>query len=887
MADLPKGAARISPSGARPAVKDKEESFVTGVARQFVGGLEDITDLIASPLESTFGTVLVGPGGVEFLGPTEVRKRKQTGDFPRLGGGTREQPTDIFGASARFAGQTAALAGPVGRLAGTVAAPTAAATRVGRVAQFPQKIVAQAGQTFAKSPVATTAVETGFGATAGAGGFVASKIFPDSDAAEIVGQLVGGTAPALTPTGLLIRTSGGIKNALRILRHPFTEIGGRQRAAARAQRSVPIEKREEVLKQLEKETTIDPETGKPVLTPGQRTGEPGLLSLERAVMESSEELTRISDLRISHANEVIQRSLVELGDPSASAIPPIKEAQRYLDNLLDTRLRISAQRVDERILELGPKASREQANLVAREEIEKALLSARLQEKELFDVIPETTAVPFREVKATFNSFLKELGKPQHTDIPDVAKQFLGDKSKDFFGKHTPAGFKKDETTIREMRSLQSKLRAEARNARSGDKKNLNMARIADDLADSITEDLAKAAAGPEVSDAISMAVGFSRNLNERFSTGTVAKILGRTAIGDRVPPGLTLEQSIGISGPKAREALDDLIKAFDSPEAPKSELLIESAKDYFRSRFMLAAVERGQLNMRAAQRFIKQNDEVLKRLPDLKSQIDEVIESGELLEFAKRQRSRVSFDDPRISKATMLIEKGPVETFRQISKLKPDQAAKEIQQLINRVSSDQTGEALSGLKAGFIEFIMSGARTSARDVRGAQFVSGFALRDALVVPGTRSAANRLFSNDELKRIGIITRDLINLEKRRTAAIPQEGIIGDKPSKLLETVAGIAGAAVGRSEGRRLGVGGTVQIPGIMANRFREMVKVGVKDPASRLIRDAVEDEELFKELLMAPITENGLKLSRQAERRLNVWAVTVLAEQGGAFDER
>ena len=80
----------LSPQPRDLLAKENEESFVTGVARQFVGGLEDITELVAGPLESTFGTVLVGPGGVEFLGPTEVRKRKQTGDFPRLGGGTRE-----------------------------------------------------------------------------------------------------------------------------------------------------------------------------------------------------------------------------------------------------------------------------------------------------------------------------------------------------------------------------------------------------------------------------------------------------------------------------------------------------------------------------------------------------------------------------------------------------------------------------------------------------------------------------------------------------------------------------------------------------------------------------------------------------------------------------
>ena len=233
-----------------------------------------------------------------------------------------------------------------------------------------------------------------------------------------------------------------------------------------------------------------------------------------------------------------------------------------------------------------------------------------------------------------------------------------------------------------------------------------------------------------------------------------------------------------------------------------------------------------------------------------------------------------------------MLIEKGPVEAFRQISKLKPAEAAKEVQQLVNRVSNDKTGEALSGLKAGFVEFLLSGARGTARDIPRQSFISGFALRDALLEPGTRAAANRVFSKDELNRIGIVTRDLIRLEKRRSAEIPKEGIIGDRASSVFEAAAGIAGAAVGRAQAMRLGIGGTVQIPGIMAKRARDLLNAGVKDPASRLIRDAIEDEVLFRELLMAPLEQEGKALSKEASRRLNAWTAVVLAEYGGTFRE-
>ena len=166
----------------------------------------------------------------------------------------------------------------------------------------------------------------------------------------------------------------------------------------------------------------------------------------------------------------------------------------------------------------------------------------------------------------------------------------------------------------------------------------------------------------------------------------------------------------------------------------------------------------------------------------------------------------------------------------------------------------------------------------------GRKFISGFSLRDTL--QNTRSSASRLFSADEIKRLDTIVDDLVKLEKRRAATIPPEGIIADKPHKLVETIAGITGAAAGRSEARMMGVGGTVQIPGIMAERFRALAKAGIKDPAGRLMRDIIFDEALFKELLQSSLEDGGKTLSKVAARRLNIWTASVLAEYGGAFEQ-
>ena len=95
-------------------------------------------------------------------------------------------------------------------------------------------------------------------------------------------------------------------------------------------------------------------------------------------------------------------------------------------------------------------------------------------------------------------------------------------------------------------------------------------------------------------------------------------------------------------------------------------------------------------------------------------------------------------------------------------------------------------------------------------------------------------------------------------------------------------VAGLGGAASGRIYAHKLGLAGTVQIPGIMASRFRDLVASGVRDPATRLIKDAVGDEKLFLELLNAKTLDGTLP--DKAIKRLNAWAVVVAAEHGGTL---
>ena len=875
-----------------------EDGFRSRMVGQGVAGVQDVTGLIAEPLERTFGTVIHTPdGGWEAIGPEEATRRQEEGTLPGLSDlASKDEPATVLEAGVRAGGQML-VGGPIGGRVAAAVRPVKkiADTTLGRVKQFPQKMLNEAGNKFRENPKAFVAGETFLGYTAGGSGFLASQAFPDSDAAKLAGELVGGILPQFVLVQTAIRLSGGLRNLINKIRHPFTETGGVERAKARTSRAVPKDNRAEVLNEMDAPTTIDPETNLPVLTPAQRTGESGLLSLERSIVESSETLLRESDEQIARANAVISQSVRELTDaPTAAVSQNIEDSHKHMKDLLDTRVRIAAQKTTERISDLGPKVTLEDTNIIAREEIEGALKAARKQEKEFYDLIDPETPSPFVNTLSLVNKLKRETSKAQQEDIASVADIVLnlGKKpSTKITGDLVPtneiltvAG--PQLTTIKELRGVQSKLREVARNSRSGESKNLNRARIADQIADTITDDIAENLGGPETTDAVKTAVAFSRNLNERFSQGATGKILQKGVNGGpRVAPSLTLDETIGMTGPKARENLDSILRSFDSPEAPSSQLVIGSAQDYLRTKFLKVAVDRGQINKNAATRFVSQNAEILLRLPALRRQLDEVIESGDAMAITERNRNRVSLDDPKVSKATMYIESGPVETFKRTAKLKPKEAAKQMQLLINRVAKDSTGEAKQGLKSGFVEFLLAGARGESRDITGAQFLSGFAMRDALKDPSTKAMVEKLFSKPELERIAIITNDLVRLEKRRTAHTAPEGVLGDLPSSGMTVLAGLLGAGTGRRVAKTLGMGGTIQIPGIFAKSFRDMANSGVKDPASKLLRDAVNDEQLFKALLEKPDELTG-EISEVGKRQLHLWASKSIAEFGGSFDE-
>jgi Mg2+ and Co2+ transporter CorA len=219
------------------------------------------------------------------------------------------------------------------------------------------------------------------------------------------------------------------------------------------------------------------------------------------------------------------------------------------------------------------------------------------------------------------------LGQAQKVDVPDAARYSKILKSKN------------PDTSLREMQSLRSKLLETARQARKDGQ--WNKARIAEDISEAILRDLDNASESiAPLKDAIAM----TRHFKTRFESGEVGKILGYSKSGaPAINPDLTLEVSIGRLGERGAIDMDKIVVTPEAREAT-SKYLARSFTDY--------AAERGVVDIKKAERWVRSNEKILDEYPELRTQMMDATESQKLADqTAKRMAARKKrLQDPKQS---------------------------------------------------------------------------------------------------------------------------------------------------------------------------------------------------------------------------------------------
>jgi len=724
-------------------------------------------------------------------------------------------------------------------------------------------------KTAVKNPIKFAMMETTAAASAGA---VGAWVYDEtkSPTARMVGELVGGLAPGVAaPAAAALAKTSMIARAVRSgIQRIVTKKGdflgpGGQRAKERLERAVPDPNK--MYGSMEHDDVL------PGMSVAERSEEPGLLSLERDILDSTDELTAAGQQHYADINSIMRGAIEDLEPSTASSL----EARIYLDNLMETRIQVASTAVDEALIKAGPKVTQEQASRLARTELDKAYTAAKEQENVLWSAVPGEGPAPPTQTLKTMEERLRVIAadrvKSSRGDMPRVARVMLGELKE---GGFIP-GTLSQGATLEELKTLRSTLLVEATKERARDAPNRRKLGEIAALQDSLLQDMQ--AADP-TNEALDMARAFSADLNARFRQGEVGDILGFSTTGEgSIPAALTLGTTIGRSGLRAAESSDQLLHAVD--RSGDKAAMKSHVEDFLSGEFMRAVRKdySGDFNVKAAAAWMKRRQDVVDRFPELKARLAEAIKAGDTLLVAQGLRN------PQTSPAAIILKAPLGEEISRLVRLpKPGTAARD---MMGMLAEDTTGDAVKSMRVGLADWILQKASSPTVDVQHTQILSGRLLAKTLNDPGVAEVARQILTAEQRARLQTVLNTAQRMDAARTAAPSLEGVIGDTEGLVLETGRRILAAGLFRNIAKKLHMGGIIQIPA-MGVSFSNTLQSRGLDPARMILLDAImsTDDKLLKSLLENPAL--GSKKAAENAQRLNAWMFATAAEYGISLTE-
>ena len=746
-----------------------------------------------------------------------------------------ETPAEYIG---RGVGESVGMLVPgygAARLAASSANPLVAGVGQ-RIAQAPVgSSTGRFGQFVA--PTSTVAGELASGAGAGAGRFVGEEYNPDSPYGGMIGELVGGVSPGLAgmllrygPTGLVTRAVGRAREA----QADPTRAPGRLQSLTADPEAAAVA--------AETPTIAD-------LTPAQRTQEPLLLSLERAVAQSDPTIAQALRDRAEAAQATLLEETRALGGDPTQTRAFLETRRDELNAALQARVEQARTQASERVAALEPSSTAEDASRVVREEFEKAYKASRNQENTLWNKIPKEVQIDTTPLFAEFDKLVANTARTQQHNIPEYARGFLAPNKKGerLFGElEIPS----------ELQGFRSEMLDIAR--RASDAGQPNQARIAGDLAKATLKTMNSLG---DIGGPYALARDFSRRLNETFTEGPAGRLVDTRGGAPVIPAEMTLTSLIGEGGVKGGVAESALRTATN-----ESEIVQNAVQDYLtRSLRNRAVTAEGRIKPEAAVSWMRSNEALLEQYPELRETVTNALEAQTRARGAEARQIGVSrnLENPRETAIARFLEGNPDDAVTRI--FRADNPVEAATSLRRSAARDSSGAALAGLRGAFVNNIL--ARSRSVTPNGEVF-SGSAILDALNGPRQRAVFEAVFSPEELNRLRQIGTEFTALERARGDLPDVGGVVVASQNRLINRLAQLGGAAVGRKISQVTGTG-NIQTPAIASSALNNFVTNIGSDRAERLISRAVTDQVLFAALM------RDARLPQQqdeAVRRLQGW---------------
>ncbi len=796
---------------------------------QFAGGFnETLANIAGFPVDVANKALgLVGLGVERPIGGSQ-----QLTELGREVGAI--EPEGLPETGFQRAGQITAASLPAFGAVGTAA-------RLGRTGGFFQPIV----ESFRQAPRAFTAQEAASVAGAATLGEVGRAATGDSDAGQVIGEIMGGiTAPA----ALAVAAKAPTLNIIREATRPFRKGASKQTAAQVVQGVVPDPGRTIVRSDDFQDI---PGTA---FTLGQKAGSDRLITLEKAVSRKVPELAEDMLQNEAQTNRALRSALNSFGErnPGQTRITATQEffegQKARVKNALNARMAGAVKSMRERIDALKPDSTRSDISRLINDELEDALKDARGQEKAIWESLDETAEMALRNVKDAADEFIGD-----QTPIPDFVRNFLD------FDDVKVDNFK----NIKEFRT---KLLRAQRFARANGQADTAffLQRINDGLLDDIN--------ASALSDDFGVAVDFSRELNNRFTRGRVGEALRFAPKGGRAIEPERVSETLFPTGSPVRateglRATRQAVSAMPGVESPVRQSEIEdNVARLIRTRIFKGT---GEFDKAAAKSLVERKDEFLSQFPDLKRQVQAALDDEANVSQLERRvkTAQKTLKDSRKSALGLVLNAGDRVDDIVPNILNSPNRKRLLAQAARNTRKDR--QAFKGLQDGYVDELFNRGLSGQADVNGDRILSGARLREFFKTTVQDVKNSGLFKAEELKRLDTIIKNAELLEQVGTSQKIAERALADNTNLLEDFLVRAMGANLGaRFAGQNIGAGSLVSAEA-GSKVARRIVEKLPQEKTIEILAEAVKDETLMKELLRLPLTP---ALKQKGLARLHAW---------------
>ena len=393
--------------------------------------------------------------------------------------------------------------------------------------------------------------------------------------------------------------------------------------------------------------------------------------------------------------------------------------------------------------------------------------------------------------------------------------------------------------SYKEMQALRSNVLRHERLARTGGESqtpNFPQARRLNEVSQAILRDMSPGSQSAEVERALNT----SRILNERFSTGPVARIMGRLKTGGQaVDPALTLEKTLG-KGVAESTTVGRLQQA-DSG-------INQEVEQFTSERFMRDVFTNdGQFKPASAQNFLKDHGSLLNQPEfaslrrNLETQTTEL--TAQTNQVTDLQRSRKAMEQSSV--AAKFIGRNPRAAVDDVLRAKkPDQAVRSL------MAQAKTPNARQGVRRAFAESFL-------------QQTVGSGKTNNMQVVFDKLQLSSVLDRPQADRLRTVMAEVKKLDELVKAA--PRGTVGVPGHPLEQLIGRVVGARLGAAIGGKT-MAGRLQAAGVGSRMTAKAIgSIGKKDIMALLETAIIDDPKLLNQLLDKSGSVESAALLRQS----------------------